>query len=101
MNSENEYSFSGNVWCFEGPTPWHFVTLPQKISKEIYFKYHDKKKNFGSIGVNVWIGKSKWKTSIFYDSKRKSFVLPLKAIIRTKEKISLDDKVNVRIEIII
>lgn len=95
----HSYSFSAKVWIYQGPTPWHFVTLPKKLAAEIRAFHGGLQKNFGSIGVHATIGETTWKTSVFSDTKSGSYVLPLKAEIRKKEKIVAGKMVGVRLEI--
>ena len=80
---------------------WHFVLLPQNISKEISERFDFQKAGWGSIKVCVFLGSSKWKTSIFPDKKRKAYILPLKLEIRKKEKIKMGDTVSFDVEIIL
>lgn len=93
------YSFRAKVWIYEGPGGWHFITLPKKLAAEIRLFHGQKAKNWGSIAVITTVGKTIWKTSIFRDTKSESYVLPLKAEIRKKEKIAVGKMLPVRIEI--
>lgn len=95
----NTYSFSAKVWIFNGPTPWYFITLPKKLAAEVRMFHGGLQKNFGTIRVTATLGKTSWKTSVFRDTKRDSYVLPLKAEIRKKEKIEPGRKISVRLEI--
>lgn len=99
MADDHTYTFKAKVWLYAGPTPWHFVTLPKKLGVEIQIFHAQLKKNFGSIGVKATIGKTSWKTSIFSDKKSGSFVLPLKADVRKKEKIAAGRTVKVVIAV--
>ena len=44
-------------------------------------------KGWGSIPVTATIEVSSWKTSVFFDSKSKCYVLPIKAEIQKREKL--------------
>jgi Domain of unknown function (DUF1905) len=83
------YKFKAKVWKykFEGATAWHFITLPKDISAEIKFLATDKKSPWGSLRVSAHIGKTKWKTSLFPDSKSGCYLLPLKTDVRKAEKL--------------
>jgi hypothetical protein len=50
--------------------------------------------------VIATVGRTSWKTSIFPDKKRGGYLLPLKAAVRTKEKIELGNTVAVTIELL-
>jgi hypothetical protein len=44
--------------------------------------------------ATVKIGDSEWKTSIWFDTKHQTYLLPLKAAIRKKEHIEMDKEVE-------
>jgi len=94
-----KYTFKEKIWLYTGPAAWHFVTLPKKIAKEIEDLFGTSQKSFGSIKVDVSLGKTKWQTSIFKDTKANSYLLPVKAEIRNKETIQAGDIVSLTIEI--
>jgi len=50
--------------------------------------------------VIATVGRTSWKTSIFPDKKRGAYLLPLKAAVRTKEKIEPGNTVAVTIELV-
>lgn len=81
------YSFTAEVWEQEGPGRWHFVSLPEDVADEIeaVTAPPTTAKGFGSIRVEVAIGESRWATSIFPDTKRGTYVLPVKKAVRQAE----------------
>jgi Domain of unknown function (DUF1905) len=87
------------VWIYQGPGGWHFVTLPKKLAAEVRAFHGGLQKNFGSIRISATVGKTTWKTSVFRDTKSDSYVLPIKAEIRKKEKIEPGKMLQVQIEI--
>lgn len=94
------FQFKAKLWIWSGAqAAWHFLTLPKDLSEDIKGFYEGPKRGFGSVRVNVNIGKSTWKTSIFPDKKR-GYVLPVKALVRKAEKIKKGDEVMVKIELI-
>ena len=93
------YKFKSKVWLYPGMSGWHFISVPAKLSKNITATYGDMKKGWGSLPVNVTVGKSSWKTSIFPDKKTNTYLLPLKSEIRKKENISAESLVSVQIDI--
>ena len=72
---------------------WHFAGVSGKQADEIREKYGKSHKGFGSIPVEVTIGKTTWKTSIFRDSRSKSYLLPIKASVRKAEGIYDGDEI--------
>ena len=93
------FSFKAFVWLYPGMAAWHFVTLPKKTADEIYSLVGLKERGFGSIPVEVTIGATTWKTSVFPDKKSASYVLPLKKEVRNKELIKEGDGVKVSLAI--
>ncbi len=88
------------MWLYPGKEAnWHFVTLPKKQSKIIQDRFSDFYRGWGSLPVLVTIGKTTWKTSIFPDKKAGAFLLPLKAEVRKKEKVTIGKSVGLQIEI--
>lgn len=86
------------IWIYDGPSPWHFATINKKVSDKIK-KLPILKRGWGSVPVNVLVGKTKWKTSIFPD-KEGIYLLPIKKSVRLAEDIRMGMKVNLNLEII-
>jgi hypothetical protein len=90
------FTFKSKVWLWKGEAAWHFITVPLNLSKDIKGLDDGPRRGFGSIRVNVTVGKTTWKTSIFPE-KKGTYVLPVKAEVRKKEKLSVGSKVTVKI----
>lgn len=95
----NRFKMQAEVWCHPEAGGWHFLTLPQKESEIIRKAFSAIKQGWGSLPVTATIGQTLWETSIFPDSKSGSYVLPLKAEVRKKEKFGLGDTITFSIEI--
>lgn len=95
----DQYKFKAKVWIFNGPTPWHFVTLPKKLAAEIRVFHGDLAKSFGTIAVVATVGRTTWKTSVFADTKSGSYILPLKAAVRAKEGVTVDQQLSIELRI--
>lgn len=95
------YSFTASVWRYSGDNAWYFVTLPFDVSDEIADIVDGRSgkpaRGFGSVRVRVTIGSTSWDTSLFPDSKAKSYVLPVKKQVRVAEH--LDDGTETRVEL--
>lgn len=88
------------VFLYPGETAnWHFVPITKKVGIEIKERFGTNHRGFGSLPVEVTVGKTVWKTSIFPDKYSGSYILPLKAAVRKKENIYAEDKLNFSIEI--
>mgnify|MGYP000892830549 CR=1 FL=1 len=78
---------------------WYFAPLPEEVSADIR-EVPRPGRGFGSVPVHVTVGSSQWRTSIFPDSARGVYVLPLKKSVREREGISEGDTVRARLEIV-
>lgn len=94
-----QYRFSAEVWQYAGQGAWYFVSLPEKLSKEIRTTFRSQEGGWGRLTATALIGKSEWKTAIWFDSKRNTYLLPLKAEIREKEELAGGKKVKVTVYI--
>ena|ERR1041384_2228493 len=88
ISAKIQYRFSSKVWKYAGTGGWYFISLPQKLSKEIRETFKSEEEGWGRLAATTKIGDSEWKTAIWFDTKKKTYVLPLKAEIRKKEKLS-------------
>jgi hypothetical protein len=96
----NEYQFKAKVWEYQGTGTWHFVTLPQEMGAEIKQLFGLPRHGWGSIPVEVTIGISTWKTSIFPDKESGSYLLPIKSVVRKAEGMTKGDEVMVLIRVL-
>ena len=89
--------FTATLWRWSGGN-WHFVTLPADAADEIRFEAAGLRGGFGSIRVEVRVGESVWRTSLFPDKQSGSFLLPIKKAIRIAEGLEADQPVTVSLE---
>jgi hypothetical protein len=94
-----DYKMRARVWLYSGPAAWHFVTLPKKQSNEIRALFGKSQHAFGSLPVLATVGETSWKTSIWLDKKSGAYLLPLKADVRRKERISLDQMIDFKVRV--
>lgn len=102
MLSEH-YDFTAALWKWqsETATAWYFLSLPDDVSAEIKFFCPRRGPGFGSIRVEVTIGTSVWRTSLFPSKETGNYLLPIKAAIRKAESFSEGDTVCVRVKVLI
>ena len=89
------YRFKAVPWRYEGPNGWYFVSLPADLSEEIRGLFKSEEAGWGQLKATAGIGTSEWKTAIWFDTKVKTYLLPLKAEIRKKENIAVDKDIEV------
>ncbi len=94
MIAKNTYKIKAKVWLYQSETAaWHFVSLDKKLSAEIKEAHTVKKKGFGSVPVEITLGKTVWETAIF-PSKDGPYILPLKSEVRRKEDVRVEDEIS-------
>lgn len=95
MSKAIPYTCRAKIWLYPGETTaWHFVTLPKDLGTTLKQTYAKNRRGFGSLPVTVTIGATTFDTSIFPDRHSGSYLLPLKASVRRKEELLLDDTIT-------
>ena len=89
--------FSGQLWHWRGPAPFHFVTVPDGESETIKDVAAQVSYGWGVIPVSARIRGTEWTTSLF--PKDGGYVVPVKDAVRRAERLELGDTVTVRLSI--
>jgi hypothetical protein len=92
-----DLQFSGELWHWRGPAPYHFVTVPDGESAAIKETASLVSYGWGMIPVTVQIGDAEWTTSLFPKDGR--YVVPVKDAIREAEELDVGETVDVRLSI--
>jgi hypothetical protein len=90
-----DLEFSGEVWFWRGPSPYHFVSVPEDESAELQETAALVTYGWGMIPVEARIGSTRWTTSLF--PKDGGYVVPLKDVVRNGEQLEVGDTVTVRL----
>jgi hypothetical protein len=90
-----QFEFDAEVWLYQGDAAWHFITVPADVSDAIEEQATGGRRGFGAVRVDVTIGTTTWSTSVFPDSKRGAYVLPVKAEVRRREGLAAGSRVTV------
>ena len=88
-------SFSGVVWFWRGPSPYHFVSVPPAECASLASVASSVSYGWGMIPVSASVGSTSWTTSLF--PKDGGYVVPLKDVVRRAESIDVGDVVSVRL----
>ena len=89
--------FSGEVWFWRGPSPFHFVTVPEDECVVLEAASRLVTYGWGMIPATVQVGETEFSTSLF--PKDAGYVLPLKDKVRRAEGIDVGDEVAVRLTV--
>jgi Domain of unknown function (DUF1905) len=89
--------FSGELWFWRGPSPWHFVTVAQDECGELEAASALVTYGWGMIPVTAQIGATVWKTSLYPKDGR--YIVPVKAWVRKAERLAVGDMVTIRLAV--
>lgn len=92
-----DLEFSGEIWFWKGPAPWHFVTVPDEECGELAANASFVTYGWGMIPVAARIGDTAWTTSLFPKDGR--YVVPIKTSVRKAEGLDVGDLVTVRLAV--
>ena len=89
------YTITANVWRHPGQGGWHFVSLPPDVADEV--RARSLTTPFGAVAARVTVGTVEWETSLFADTGRATYLLPLKADVRRRAGIAAGDAITLTI----
>ncbi|TQM64925.1 DUF1905 domain-containing protein [Humibacillus xanthopallidus] len=88
--------FSGEVWEWHGPSPYHFVSVPEDECQALHDVAHVSH-GWGMIPVTARVGHTEWPTSLW--PKDEGYIVPFKAAVRRAEHIVVGDVVTVTLTV--
>lgn len=97
MLSKIKHQFTTDLWKDSQDGGWYFVTLPANHSEEIRNHLQWQEEGWGRMKAAAIIQDVEWDTAIWFDTKSKRYLLPVKAVIRKKLSLKEGDKVAVTI----
>ncbi|HEU5036498.1 MAG TPA: DUF1905 domain-containing protein [Nocardioides sp.] len=92
--------FDAELWEWDAApegSSWVFVTVPEDETDEIRLR-SGPPRGFGSVRVEVTIGATTWRTSVFPD--KRGYALPVKKAVRRAESLEVGDPARVRLELL-
>ena len=95
-------TFTSLLWVWKGEASagvWYFLTVPDEQSGEIKAQAFEIPRGFRSVRVEARIGDVVWRTSLFPLDKG-GYILPVKAEIRKRAKLSAGDEVVTRLTLL-
>lgn len=91
------WQFAGEVFHWRGPSPYHFIAVPEETADGLYALSPIVSYGWGVIPVRVRIGDSDFDTSLF--PKDGGYLVPIKDAVRKAEGLVLGDTVMVELAI--
>jgi hypothetical protein len=92
-----DLQFSGEVWHWRGPSPFHLISVPDGEAEAIKEVSGRVSYGWGVIPVTAWIEDTEWTTSLF--PKDGGYVVPVKDAVRRAEAVEIGDVVTVRLRV--
>jgi len=92
-----DLEFSGELWFWRGPSPYHFVTVPEDESAELQLASSLVTYGWGMVPVTARIADTVWTTSLF--PKDGGYVVPVKDRVRNAEGLQVGDVLTVRLTV--
>jgi hypothetical protein len=90
-----DLAFSGELWYWRGPAPFHFITVPDDPSAALHVISGIVTYGWGMIPVRARIGRTTWDTSLFPKDGR--YLVPVKDAVRNAERLVVGDTVAVQL----
>jgi len=97
------FTFNAELWMWDArqADSWTFVSLPVEAAAEIReLAGATPRRGFGSVRVRVTVGDTTWATSIFPDTPRGGYSLPIEKAVRKTEALSAGDVATVTVELV-
>ena len=92
-----DLTFVGALIHWRGPSPFHFVTMPEGAAAEVKDISPLVTYGWGVVPATVTIGASTWPTALF--PKDGGYLVPVQDMYRTAEHLEVGDTVSVRLTI--
>jgi hypothetical protein len=89
--------FSGELWYWRGPAPFHFVSVPDEECGALEAASSLVSYGWGMIPAAVRIGRTDFRTALW--PRDGGYVVPVKTDVRRAEKLELGDTVTVQLTI--
>lgn len=89
--------FTGTIWYWRGPAPFHFVSVPAAEAAMIAEVAPVVTYGWGMIPASVTIGGTTVTTSLW--PKDGGYVVPVKKALQDAEGLGVDDEVEVTLDI--
>ena len=89
--------FSGPLFEWRGPSPYHFVALPPEACEDVSELAAEVTYGWGVVPVSVVIGSTDFTTSLI--PREGGYLLPVKDTVRRAEGLNLDDVVVVALTV--
>jgi hypothetical protein len=92
-----EFDLAGELFEWRGPSPYHFIRVPEEVADAIREVANLVTYGWGVIPVTVRIGASTFTTALF--PRDGGYLVPIKDRVRRAEGLALGDLVSLELAI--
>jgi hypothetical protein len=92
MTEREHFVFTGPVFEWRGPAPYHFVEVPHQDAADLKELSVEVTYGWGMIPVLMRLGETRWETSLW--PKDGGYYVPIKDFVREAEGVGLGDVVE-------
>lgn len=92
-----QLEFSGELWFWRGPAPWHFVSVPDRECDQLAAVAGRVSYGWGMVPVTSRIGGTTWATALW--PKDGAYIVPIRIWVREAEDLQLGDEVTVQLSV--
>jgi hypothetical protein len=92
-----DLEFSGEMFTWRGPSPYHFVAVPDEECDELHDAAAVVSYGWGVIPVSGRVGATAFTTSLF--PKDGGYLVPIKDAVRKGEDLAVGDRVTLRLRV--
>ena len=85
------------MWKHSSPGGWCFVSIPKNLSREIRANLKWQEEGWGRMKAFACMGELTWETAIWFDTKLDTYLLPIKAEIRNKNSLKINQNIEMAI----
>ncbi|MEY5134200.1 MAG: hypothetical protein RLZZ198_2204 [Bacteroidota bacterium] len=89
------HTFTAPLWQHSAQGGWYFVALPTDLSQEIRSQAKPLEEGWGRLKISAAVDGVAWNTSIWFDTKCGTYLLPIKAEIRKMKNLIVPSSVTV------
>jgi hypothetical protein len=94
-----DFHFTGELWFWRGPSPFHFVTVPEEDARALKAVAELVTYGWGMVPVRLRIGGSETTTSLW--PKDGGYIVPVKKWVQEAESLRVGDLVEVELRVAI
>ncbi|WP_084126812.1 DUF1905 domain-containing protein [Demequina sp. NBRC 110054] len=96
-----EFSFEASLYLWEARLQtWVFADIPEDVADVVEDAQSGPRRGFGAVKVEVTLGETVWRTSIFPSKDRATYILPVKRAVLDAEGVAPPETVSLSLRLV-